>query len=360
MRPAAFFVAIRASSSKHIGALVADLASDRAATREAAIVRLTVLGARAAEPLAALAGNAGAPPAARSAALRVFEATAEPRGLDAALLAIDDGDAGVAAAGVAAASPHLRGRRGAAVVDRLTTAALDRRRPNEVRAAAVQVLSGLEQSTVRPLMRALREDPVPEIAALASAPRTKESRPEDPAQMLADAVAGRLPEDPDALRRVMAQGAHGLALTGTLALVERIREREDTAPAAERMQWRAARGAAHLALARRGSRLGLYDIREALERAKEPLPVEFLASLAAVGDASCLEAIAAAYAASTRRRDDWWRTHLAEAFHAIVSREKLTRRHAAVRRLEQRSPEAMTELWAGRAGGAGKAGRAGR
>ena len=108
-----------------------------------------------------------------------------------------------------------------------------------------------------------------------------------------------------------------------------MREREGAEPAAARDQWRLARAAAHVALGHRGSRLALYDLRESLEAAKAPLPVEFLAALSLVGDASCLEAIAAAHAQGEGRLVA---PHLADAFYAIVAREKLTRRHAAMRR----------------------------
>ena len=80
-----------------------------------------------------------------------------------------------------------------------------------------------------------------------------------------------------------------------------------------------ARESAHLALATRGSRLALYDLRESLETADARLPVELLAALSAVGDAACLAAIAAAHG---RSRDAWWRAHLAEACHAIMKIEK--------------------------------------
>jgi hypothetical protein len=63
------------------------------------------------------------------------------------------------------------------------------------------------------------------------------------------------------------------------------------------------------------------------------LPVEFLAALSMVGDASCLEAIAAAHA---RASDSWWRDHLADTFQAIVGRERLTRRHAVIKKIEKR------------------------
>jgi HEAT repeat protein len=107
-----------------------------------------------------------------------------------------------------------------------------------------------------------------------------------------------------------------------------------------------ARAAAHVALATRGSRLAVYDLREALEAAREPLPVEFLAALTLAGDASCLEPIAAAYArAAGDHADAWWPRHLADAFQSIVSREGLTRRHAVVKKIEKRWPDALRALW---------------
>src|SRR5207244_6798193 len=82
-------MAIKASSSKQIDALVADLASANAIKREAAIARLTVLGARAVERVAALAAAPSAP-AARAAAFRALEGIADPRGLEPARRAIAD------------------------------------------------------------------------------------------------------------------------------------------------------------------------------------------------------------------------------------------------------------------------------
>ena len=106
-----------------------------------------------------------------------------------------------------------------------------------------------------------------------------------------------------------------------------------------------ARAAAHVALANRGSRLAVYDLRESLESADAPLPVEFLAALSSVGDRSCLEPIAAAY---TRARDgqEWWRAHLADSFRAIVARERITRRNAVIKKIEKRWKETAEELLA--------------
>jgi hypothetical protein len=150
---------------------------------------------------------------------------------------------------------------------------------------------------------------------------------------LTAAAEDGLPEDADALRRMLVSGGTTAPLPTLHRLVERIREREAAEAPARRGEWARARGMAHLALAKRSSRLGLYDLREALDGATTALPVEFLAALSIVGDASCLEPIAAAHA---RAADSWWRDHLGDTFQAIVAREGLTRRHAVIRKIEKR------------------------
>ena len=103
------------------------------------------------------------------------------------------------------------------------------------------------------------------------------------------------------------------------------------------------RGAVHQALAARNSRLALYDLRDSLLE-PDRLPVAFLAALEEIGDATCLETLAAAYEASSRSGDAWWREHVAAAFRAIMQREGLTRRHAAVKRTMARWPDAAADL----------------
>ena len=79
--------------------------------------------------------------------------------------------------------------------------------------------------------------------------------------------------------------------------------------------------------------------------------MDFLAALSKVGDGSCLEALAAAYARTLppkRNRveegGDWWRQHVADVFRVIVNREGLTRRHAAMKRIEARWPGVLKDL----------------
>jgi HEAT repeat protein len=346
-------VTIRASSSKQIDTLIANLISGTAVTREGAIARLTVFGARAVERLIVLADSDALSPA-RIAAFRTLEAIADPRALDAALRAIDSPDLLVASAALAVARAFIRSSRGASVVDALTTVALDSERPDVLRVAALGALLDLERSTIAPLLRTLAADPSAPVRheiELHTGTRVRQKRV-DPAETLSGA-AQELPDDPGVLQAGIVAGGETVDLPLLLSIIERVRDREAKEPPGRRMEWTTARAAAHAALARRGSRIALYDLRESLETAESPLPVEFLAALSAAGDASCLEAIAGAYhrAAATAGSDhDWWRRHLADAFKTIVRREKITRRHAVAKKIEKRWPREFKDLWAGKAG----------
>ena len=309
---------INASSAKAIEALAGDLSSASAVTREAAIARLTVIGGRAVARLVLLAEST-ASATARSAAFRTLEAIADPRGLDAALRAVSDGDATVADAAIGVARRFLRSEHGADAVDRLTATAVDRARPTSVRVAALGALRDLAPKTIAPLLKALAGDPI----------------------VAASADAGS-PNDAQAIHQTIVSRGAALPLGELLRIVEQARDREAAAPANRRAEWAAARAAAHLALAKRGSKIALYDLRESLAAARQPLPVESLAAMTLVGDRSCLDAIASAYA---RSRDAWWKQHLAEAFRTIVKREGLTRRHAAVRKLKNKAKPVFEELW---------------
>jgi hypothetical protein len=91
----------------------------------------------------------------------------------------------------------------------------------------------------------------------------------------------------------------------------------------------------------------VYDLRETIQEARGPLPVSFLAALHVVGDASCLEPLAAAYVRAPGE-DARWRHQLGEAFRAISRRDKVTRRHATVKRIESRWPDAARDLLSSR------------
>jgi hypothetical protein len=352
-------VPIKASSARQIETLIADLGSDRAATREAAVARLTLLGARAVDRLLLLLGS-DASADARAAALRALEAIADPRALDRVLDAIDAADATVACAAASAAGVFLRGPRGSVAVDRLTTAVMDPARSDDVRIAALGALGDLERSTLAPLLAALQRDPSDAVRAA-----TTLSAAVDPADVVTRAAERGLPPDPDELGEAVARAGADIALPLLLRVIERVRDREASEPAARRAEWTRVRGRAHVALAARGSRIALYDLRESFEAASAPLPVEFLAALSTTGDVSCLEAVAAAFARSTPAAssgrkspggaggpggNDWWRERLADAFKTIVTRERLTRRHGVMKKIEKRWGSVLEQLCAGGAG----------
>lgn len=330
---------IKASNADSIDRLVADLDSDRVAAREAASARLAVIGARTVEKLRALIQAADGSAVARVGALRALGAIRDSRALRVALDSVDDPDTAVAVAAIGATRLFLRGPKSVAILERLTELTLDRARAAAVRLAAFEVLDSLAPKTVRPLREALRDDPVPEIRYLAGG-EPSGPHPSD-LDLLRHAADVELPSDPALLLHALSRKGTEVEVTQLHRLVERVREQaQPQDPTSD--EWSRVRAAAHTALAERGSRLGLYDIREWLERADAPLPVEFLRALRAIGDTTCLDSIAGAH---TRIDDRWWQEHLVDVFSTIVERNHLTRRHAAIRKLERRWPSAFIHLW---------------
>lgn len=312
--------------------------------REAAIARLSVIGARAVDPL--LSEFASADARARAGILRALEALPDPRALPVARRALDDPEPEVRAAGVGAVRALL-----AAVprdaLDALVSVALDGSRDALVRVAAFEALRDLPAEVRDPIRAKLAADRDPAVRA-AAAGRTA-AAPDTDDEAWRDALEGRFGGSPDRLKRALAARRGSAKLADLQRLVDRLRAHEPgESDAGRRQAWRAIRGAVHQALAARNSRLALYDLRDSLDNAQggERLPVTFLAALEEVGDASCLEALAAAYDASSSGGDPWWREHVAAAFRAIVQREGLTRRHAAVKRAMARWPEAAADLMA--------------
>lgn len=331
---------IKASSGKEIDALVGDLASEVSVRRDAAIARLTVIGARAVERLIRLASSRTAAPSARISAFRTLESIADARALETALEAFADSDNTVAIAALSVARAFLQTPLGVRALDHVTSVALDRTRPAPVRLAAVQALSDLAPDTMKPVLTALQADPDPAVArAVDTGGRRGASV--DTTERLRAAAEGALTGDPAALRRAIARASAEVPISTLQQIVERVRVQEGIEPTSRRTAWMAVRGAAHAALAQRSSRLALYDLRETIEKARQPVPGEFLTALTAIGDASCLEPIAAAYAhagINGQSPGDWWQRHLADAFRTIMGREKITRRHAVIKRIEKRWP----------------------
>jgi len=331
---------IKRSTSAEVTRLLEDVLGGDRVAREAAVARLAIAGARAVDRV--IAALAAAPPPGQAVALlQVLERMGDPRALpaiEACLVAPADD---VAASAVAAMRPLLRSARSGTAdraLARLTATALDPARADLVRGAALDALHDLGPDVVEPLHRALQTDPSPAVRRLAGWPDPGQPAGA-PAGLQApdlEAVAQALPEDPEAVRTMAAETGHAVPLTVLHRLVQAIRAQEErTDDPLVRKQWTAARGAAHQALAERGSRVALYDIRETLEAGPNEMPVAMLAALGTIGDRTCLEPLADAIARCT---DPWLTSQLDDTLRAILRRERLTRRHAIVKRIETRHP----------------------
>jgi len=332
---------IKASSGRELQQLVTALGADDDVRREAAIARLTVIGVRALERLFT-AYEGAARRRTKVAILRVLESVPDPRTIPLARAALGEGgELAIAAAGALRGLLDARERPIAtAALDTLVAVVLDGRADRQVRLAARDALQGMPPSITAPLVAALDADralgPVP-----AGGPTDRAA-----AALWQDALDGRLPDTPAVLRGI-AQDLGSQAKPGAVrGLIDAVRQREAaTLTVAARDAWRGLRGALHQVLALRGSRIALYDLRESVADAHDPLGAPFMSALHAIGDASCLEAVAAAHA-HARRGDDAWRQQLATAFRAIAKRERITRRHAVMKRIAARWPDTFDDLTA--------------
>jgi hypothetical protein len=308
---------------------------------ETAIARLAVIGSRAVEHL--LQDFPSVTGRARAGFLRAFEAAADPRTLNAARSALEDGSAAVQTAAIGAVRALLASEKQETsrdALDALIAVALDPKRIAAVRLAAFDALRDAPASVSEPVRDKLETDADPEVSARVGA------TPPETDSAWRDAIEGRLPASPTMLKKTLISKRTTARLTELQHLVDHLRAQEQReSDAMRREEWRAVRGAVHQALAARNSRLALYDLRDSLLD-PDRLPVTFLAALEEIGDATCLEPLAAAYDASSRSGDTWWREHVATAFKAIVNREGLTRRHTAVKRTLARWPESGADLMA--------------
>ncbi|MDE3156319.1 MAG: hypothetical protein KGN76_14550 [Acidobacteriota bacterium] len=336
---------IKASASREISQLLDDLTADHDVRREAAVARLTVIGPRAVDRLVALLETA--PPAGRAAALRALGAIGDARALAPALACLEASDTAVAVAAAGVAGGFLQSAGETRALARLTDVALDRTRDRRVRLAALLALEELPPDTLQPIRDQLRRDPDPILAAHAAGDPLPEDTG-DPIAALESAAAGRLPRDPAIVRAWLQAAAATVPLPTVHRLIGALRDREAAGPAPVRPDWLAVRALAHQVLGGRGSRVAVYDLRETLEGAEGSLPREFMAAVAAVGDASCLEPLAAAYVRATAAGPALlgsWPGQLVDTFRAVLRRERITRRHAAVKRIEARWPAAARTLF---------------
>jgi hypothetical protein len=331
---------IKPSSVTETRQLIEALGGADDVRREAAIARLAVIGPRAIDALLhAYASSTDRD--LRIAVLRALESSGDRRTIAVAREALaNGGDVAVAAATALRGlldSPH--GPTATDALDLLVATVLDRAVDRLVRIAALDALHAMPEGVRARIREALQADPDPHLRARAL----------DSSDNIAvadaiwqDAIEGKLPATAAALRDVAQARAPSTALATLQKMIDTIRVKEGTVATARRAQWQNLRGALHQALALRGSRIAVYDLREAVEDAKGALPPSFLAALHVVGDQSCLEPLAAAYAHESA--DPRWKTQVAAAFRAIAKREHVTRRHAIVKRIAERWPVAAREL----------------
>lgn len=323
---------IKASSAAAVRGLIDSLLGPDEVARDAAAARLTVIGARAVDHLTDAYEKAH-DDRQRLEILRVLESIGEPRSMGPARAALGQGPE-VALAGLYvmrtlldAEDAHARNE----ALDVLVATAMDDSAAPPLRQAALESLRDLPSDVRARVAEALGAAAAPDHSPLPTGSPQRDD-------VWSNALEGRLPDRPADLTGAVAAFARAAPLTTLHALVDALRQREKSG-GDEEGGWRALRGAVHHALAQRGSRVALYDLREALAGAAGPLPVSFLAAVHALGDSTCLEPLAAAYTKASPD-ETWWRQQLASACHDVMAREKLTRRSAVVKRVLARFPGA--------------------
>jgi hypothetical protein len=302
-------VATGRSSTRDLDRLVTDLHSTDSIRRDAAVARLRILAGRALPRLTDVIAS-DAPAIVRALALDALDGLNDVRVIDIALDALGDGDIDVVIAALGVLRGWVAGETGTRLLDAITTITVDRARDARVRVAALAALSELPEHLLRPIRD---QAPPPESA-------------------------GPSLDDPVAVREWIHAYGSSTTLSTLHELITRTREREQTESSSRlRGEWLLARGRAHQALARRESLVALYDLRETFETATGPLPQTFVSTAAAIGDATCLDALARAWSAAPK--DLTWRHELATAAATIVRRARLTGRSAIVKKLRANFPD---------------------
>jgi hypothetical protein len=307
-------VPIKSSSAREVDRLVEQIREGSPVEREAAVARLRVIGARAVDRLAAVVRSGS--DVSRAAALKALEGMDDPRARDVALDSVAAEPPAVAAAAIAALRTWLA--TDPVVLDAVTGIALDKRQDSALRLAALDALAELPRATIQPVLQQVGGDD-PALAARAEG---------QPTATL---------DHPAGVREWLVLRGEQAPLSELHDAIVRIRAAERQEPSGRRRQeWEAVRGAIHHLLAHRASRVALYDLRETLEGAQGTLPLDFLNAVAILGDGSCLEPLARAW--SSAEKELWWRDRLADAARAIVANERLTARHAVIKRVRSRFP----------------------
>ncbi|MEO6222276.1 MAG: hypothetical protein ABIP90_03435 [Vicinamibacterales bacterium] len=313
-----------------------ELVSGDLQRRQMALARLAVIGSRATTALVSVASDNAQGDDARVAAFEALEAIGDGRAISAAINTLTGSNepVAVAAVGVLGRLARDKDARATRAFDQLASLALSSGAAPVIRLAALTALEGQPERLLKPIYAALAKDPASKVVARVT------RRQAGGVESLESLVAMGLPADPEVIAAVARDDGDRTPLMALKRAVDAVRAIEaKTTDTPTRERWTVVRGVLHQQLGARGSRLALYDLREALEGATYRLPVGFLSAAAVVGDTACLTPLARAWVESAHD-DRWWRDHLAEAFRAIVAREALPRRHPALRSLLERWPAA--------------------
>lgn len=330
------------------------LASDDPVAVEAAIARLAIIGRPALRQI--LERLDAAEDTHQPRLLRVLERMGAPGALAAITRLVSASSPDVATAAVDAMGALLDARdahTATSALDALTATLLDTSRADVVRLRAFDAIASApdrsdayDADIVEPLREQLARDRSAAIReAVSTGTRGREAAVGHAAKPDAahlDVLAGELPSDPDVLRQRLAAEGASAPLTVLHRVIERIRGHEATLAPDVADAWRIVRASAHLALAARGSRLAVYDLRETLEALGTQTPVGMLSALQQVGDASVLDAVADAW---QQADDPWFKGQMVAIFREVTARERITKRHAAMKKLAARLPEAAAALW---------------
>ncbi len=293
----------------------------------------------------------------QAAALTALEAIGDTRSIPTAVSALTSADEDVVLAAVTLARRFLRTGHSVAVLDPLAAVVLDSRRSEQTRVAAFEALSDLPAATIAPLVARLRDDPAKALRQAVTVPRQPAVL--DASAEIDRAARGGLPAEPEEVVALLDDPAAEIPLSTLHRLVIALREREvrEVSPR-RRHRWRTARGTVHRVLAGRKSRVALYDLRETLAEPEGELPPIFAEAATIVGDVSCLEPLADAYArvhALDTPSTVALAAALGAAFRAIVRRERIGARHASMARIRLRWPHLLPELRGRRGSGRSRA-----
>jgi hypothetical protein len=338
-------LAIRRSSSADVEALLQELRAQIGddAQIEGTYARLALIGPRAVSHILR-ALERSADPSEQAALFLALERIPDARSATAVSAALT-GMKGAALpppavrlAAVRAARPLLDlPPEGTAVLERLTALVLDGNEGFGIRQAAYEALADLPSATLRPLKSRLAKDPQ---AAMRALTKSRSDRPAGDAPADFSGLEGRLPSNPDTVLDVVQRAGATAPLSTLHSLLKNVRSAEGGA-GRKRSDWTGVRGAIHLVLARRESRVALYDLREAFEDVEQhPLPADFLTAVQLIGDGTCLEPLARAWMnaprTSKKNRDDAWTGQLRETFQAVLARQRPAERKKTLDRLGQR------------------------